>query len=819
MKKYNLILAVISVSVLNMAAVRAIEPAELVFEQKQGGKYIYCNNHELIRSSDLADISVENAKFLMTNENLQPDRYAFFASFLNRTDIDKNDKSSGGRGFDIELDVMFRAKEDTKITIDRLGFEVPEHRNVFLGGDLYSTEDEWGCFDCWASYLQMPIKQINSGNVYEGTVFSDVTFTIEAGETVWLSEFIDNYREIPFCRSVNIMTDFVIESGKCDVNVAALRSDGTLKDRTKLSPNAAFGSYYRDRQYKGISNGLNEVTTKAVYTVGDSDPVGKLPVKVYNQYKPEGNVISDWYTHLNPRADQWSYALCTESDMLAFEYYDPNKSALYGKGVPESERDNIYRFDTKHTDITVYNKAYGSQYKYVPNRQLKDGEGTEYACNLGNYGVIYNYDMEITNTGNKRRYLIYKLATSSNNLVYVKDENGNVIDNTVLSKGRKTTRISDDMASVALPAQQTTKFTVCVILTPNYAGGMQNSFYLSDTPALIETYETKRNGIEKDKYFTGKEYYNWNGGKLNFSADKENWYEVSLPSKVMDGIKGNLNQFLVIYTGDGYMIRPSLYDAGSYSHADHLYRDVYLLDSNFNLKAQQKFGAYPQAAVCANGVYYVQLSGSVFRSDGFKWWDLTANNLPCWNYGPFSLINNDKNIMLSSDGKEFLDVEYTAFKPGYVDSYGGYYYYRDGRKLYLSKDGMYWDMYLFTDNFKSFSIRGNVVATDNGEQHILEEKEPALAVRYNDKYIVMGNKPVIYNEEVYLPLRNVCEYFGYEVLWNSGEILIEKDGNTINVKNTVILDELSYISCKEFSGIIGYEVSYSSENQTIYIVE
>ena len=817
MNKYKIILAIAVAAVLSAVNVYAIEPAELVFVQKQGGKYIYCNNHELIRSSDLADKSVENAKFLMNNENLQPDKYAFFASFLNRTDIDKNDKSSGGRGFDIELDVMFRAEEDTIITIERLGFEVPEHRNVFLGGNTYSTEDEWGCFDCWSSYLQMPIKQINSGNVYEGSVFNEVTFSVEAGETVWLSEFIDNYREIPFCRSVNIMTDFVIESGACDVNVAAFRSDGTLKDRTRLSPNASYGSYYRDRQYKGISNGLNEVNTKVVYTVGDSDAAGKLPVKVYNQYKPEGNVITDWYTHLNPRADQWSYDLCTESDMLSFEYYDPNKTELYGKGIPETERDNIYRFDTKHTDISVYNKAYGSQYKYVPNRELTEGEGTQYACNLGNYGVIYNYDMEITNTGNKRRYLIYKLATSSNNLVYVKDADGNVVDNTVYSKGRKQSRISDDMACVALPAQKTTKFSVCVILTPNYAGGMQNCFYLSDTPSLIETYTTERSSIEKDKYFTGKEYYSWNGGILNFSTDKENWYPVNLPSKVMDGIRGNLNQFSVIYTGDGYMIRPSLYDAGVYYHADHLFRDVYLLDSDFNLKAQQRFGAYPQSAVCANGVYYVKLSGTVFRSGEFKWWDVTDFEIPCWNYGTFSAMNCNGNVKLSSDGKEFADVVYTAFKPGYIDSYGQYYYYRDGRKLYLSKDGMYWDMFLFTENFKTFTVRGNVVVSDKGEQHILPKTEAAAAIFFDGKYIALGNKPLLHNENVMIPLRNLCEYLGYEVIWNGTETEIRNGETTAKVTDAVILNEVSYVTADVLEKLTGYDVTYNPVNRTVYI--
>ncbi|MGN1116388.1 MAG: hypothetical protein ACI4TH_07465, partial [Candidatus Ornithomonoglobus sp.] len=396
----------------------AAEPSELIFTQDKGGKYIYCNNHERIRSTDLADKSVENSKYLMNNEGLKPDKYAAFISFLNQTNLDNNNKPTGRGGFDIEVDVQFKAEEDTRITIERLGFEVPEHRNIFLNGSQYAVEDEWGCFNCWSAYLGMPIKQINSGNVYEMEAFEPVTLTIKAGETVWLSQYIDNYREIPLSRSVNIMTDFTIDSGVCDVNVAALRATGTTGDRGNFNPNAAFGSYVRDRQYKGISDGLNSVSADLSYTIDDSDAAGKLPVTVYNHYMPEGNTITDWYTHLNPRADEWSYDLCAESDMLAFDYYDPNKKYLYGSSVPEEERDDCYHFDVNHVDTSVYDKAYGaSQSKYIPNREMNDSDTQGYACNLANYGIIYNYNVEITNTGNKKRYLVYKLATSSNNLV------------------------------------------------------------------------------------------------------------------------------------------------------------------------------------------------------------------------------------------------------------------------------------------------------------------------------------------------------------------------------------------------------------------
>ena len=117
------------------------------------------------------------------------------------------------------------------------------------------------------------------------------------------------------------MADFTIVSGKCDVNVAALRSNGTIGDRSGFIENSAYGSYDRDRQYKGISDGLNRVDASLSYTIDDytwSDTT--LPVKVYNSYMPEGNETDKWYTHLNQRADPWSNLISAESDMLAFKY-------------------------------------------------------------------------------------------------------------------------------------------------------------------------------------------------------------------------------------------------------------------------------------------------------------------------------------------------------------------------------------------------------------------------------------------------------------------------------------------------------------------
>lgn len=820
MKKLTVFLSVLTLGTMLSAASYAVEPADISFEQNPNGKYIYCNNHERIRSTDLADRSNEYAKFIMNNEGLTADNYALFCSFMNQTDLDKNDKPTGKKGFDIEVDVLFKAQEDTAVTISRLGFEVPQHRSIFLEANQYYTEDEWGCFSCWATYLGYPIKQINSGNVYEPLDFEPITIKIPAGECVWLSDYIDNYCEVPWARSVNIVSDFSIDSGKCDVNVAALRGTGKIGDRSNFNPKSAFGSYVRDYQHKGISDGLNEVTAKIEYTINDSDAEGKLPVTVYNHYKPEGNTLTDFYTHLNSRNDPWSYELCADSDMLSFKYYDPLKREYYGSVVPESEKDDYYYFDINHTDLAKYSKEYGNASTYIPNAELTEDTPREYSCSMGNYGVIYNYDIKIKNEGNIKRYFIYKLATSSNMLVYVKDKDGNVLGDRVLSKGRTEIRLSDDMACVPIAPQAETEYTICVVLAPNYSGGMQNAFYLSNFPSIIETYQTQRGGIRKDKYFTGREYYNWDGGKLNISYDRENWTCVELPMQVIDEIRDNFNEYTLTWSGNGYIIKPSLYDAGWYVHVNDNFKYIYLLNDDFTLREKKNLGSYPQGAVCAKGVYYVQAANAVYFLQNNGKWKITADGLPCWNYGYNAVMTDGGMIKSSADGVNFSETVYKGFKPDYVDSLGNYYFFAEGRTLYLSENGLYWRSVNFNEPVETFEIMDGKVIANGKEQRDLPEFNENVLLKYEGKYIATENECLLIDDMPYLPLRETAEMMGYTVNWNEGIITVEKDGSGYTLTdsdNCFNLEGTMYIPFEKIKNFSNAEVTYNADGRTVEI--
>ena len=776
MKKTAAILSALFTVMLSVSAYAA-ESCDLKFTQDTNGKYIFCNNHEFIRRSDLADTSNESAKFIMNNEGLEADNYALFASHVNHTEKRNADGTQIlEAGFDIELDVLFRAEEESVVRLTALGFEVPQNKQYWYNGASYTYEDEWGCFNAWASYIGMPVRQIDSGVLYEPQAIEPVEFTVKPGDRVWLSEYIPNYCETPFFRPVFLMLDFTVVSGKCDVNVAALKSTGTLGDRSFFDDNASYGYYDRDRQHKGISDSINKVNTELSYTIDDwtwSDT--KLPVTVYNCYQPNGYTTDRWYTHLNPHADEWSYDLCAESDMLSFKYYDPNKKYFYGKSV--KDKDDYWYFDTEHNDTSTYpGMAFGQKSYYVPN-SIADGKAPrEYVCNLGNYGVIERYKINITNNGNMTRYFNYSLSTASNNVVVLRDENGNSVNGYALCKGTNKMRIPDNMACVELPAQKTTSFIIDVVLTTNYAGGMENSMIITDTAKPVEVYTSDRSEIVKDYRYTGREFYKWENGKLYLSNDNEDWQEKELPQNVKGIFNGNWNEYEIKYSGGGYMVKAMLYDGIPYYGVRDFFTEVYFLDEDFNLKGSEKFRNYPTSMTAVQNGFYVNAGTPMYSADAKKW-EMHGSKMPCWNYGRFSAKTKNGEIYLSENGTEFYHVNYTDFKPKYIDSLGDLYYSAVGNSLYISSDGIYWEKMEAQNRIKSLYRTDKELVINKTERFALPEFAEKTVLKINDEYI-SANAPIEKDGALFVPLRAAAQSLGAEVVWNGSGVDIVINGKT-----------------------------------------
>ena len=144
--------------------------------------------------------------------------------------------------------------------------------------------------------------------------------------------------------------------------------------------------------------------------------------------------------------------------------------------------------------------------------------------------------------------------------------------------------------------------------------------------------------------------------------------------------------------------------------------------------------------------------------------------MPCWNYGRFSALLDNDSILLSTDGINFSKVTYTGFRPDYIDSYGDLYYFSDGRALYLSENGLYWNGIMASQKITSFERSGDSLIINGSERVDMPDLYDGTAVKYNDSYISFDNVPFIENDMTYVPLRTIADVMGCETEWEDGII-------------------------------------------------
>lgn len=804
----------------------ALEAPDLIFQPDPDGTYIYCNNHEFIRREDLADNSNFNAKFLMNNEGLGPDKYTIFVSHVNHTELRTDDGTAITEpGFDIEVDVLFRAQEDTVVRLTAVGFEVPDHIKYYYRGEAYTRELEWGCFQAWASYLGTTIYEFDSGQHYTPVSFEPVEFTIPAGEEVWLSSYIPNYREVPFYRPVHLMADFEILSGCADVNVAALKSLDTLRDRSRLAKNVAFGSYVSQKEYKGIADSKNVVDAYLHYTIDDTFLNGaSLPVKVYNQFAPDGNEVTVWYTNLNPRADIWNKDNVAETGMLAFRYYDPSKLQYYGSLVPEEERDPNWYFDTTHADAITYSKDSGfTRGSFQPNFELQDTTPEEYGANLGNYGVLQNYHITITNNGYQDRYWYYTLNTAANNLILLYDENGALMEGYPLTKGTTGVKQKDVLACVKIPAMQTTSFTLCVVLTTNHLGGMENAFALYNTPVPVQSYPDVVAYDVKDKSFTGREYVKWQNGTLWTSEDGVHWAESGMNDQTKALFYGHWNEYRFIYTGTGYLAKPILYDGTPYDGAQELFNSYFQLDLQFNLVARRTLYNYPKELTAGNGLYYLQMGANYYSKDLQTWYVLELNSgLPVYNFGTFTAAQARDGILLSTDGLHFDKVVYELQKPLYIDTLGDLYYYINGKDICLSADGVYWHTVRSDETIYKIGRTGNALLINGGTSVSIPALRQQPVIQLQQRYLGMQTPPVWADGSIYVPLRSFAATAGFDLQWDADAEAAQLTARGVSLtfleRENLVLDGTLYVPVRKLAEALGYTVRYD-EGSGVVVIE
>ncbi len=755
-----------------------IKAPSVEFSTENGGYFIYENNIESIRREDLSDTSNKNPTYIMKNTGLRPGKYSVFITNLNYTGIKNEEGEFLEPGFNIELDAVFMAMERSVVKITALGFEMPDVHTLYQAGQPEDYEETWSCLGAWADYLGMPIKQINSYKTYENRPFTPVQFAVNENSPVWLSKYIENYSAVPYLKPVNILLDFEVVSGRVDFNIAALKSNGILKDRSHHDYNASDGRFTKDRQYKGVAGTLPKVNTDLSFQIDDRVESGdRLPVYVYNQFQPIGKRTDYWVTNLNPQNDKWSRDLCAESDMLVIRYYDPNKLDLYGPGIADSLRDPFWYFDVFHADNSDVpdESDPDAAHKFVPNREVSRYEDNLLkACNLGNYGVKVHYNITIHNKSAQTRYANYYLKTGSNNIVIQYDENGVPVYPYAICKGVTPDGTEDAVASVELLPNQKTTFQLDIILPANNNGGMGNSIEISDQPAPItfseDGYETARNGVRTN----GKQFIKWHGGDLYVSDDLWGWEKQALPEKTREIFKNDGDCFELIATDDGYVARWDAYDgAPSYfGQVLHFYNQIYFFDKDFNLVRTQQFDQFPTQMAYTDGTYYVKAGENYYSKDGVTWQPLNTVSLPVQSGPLLAAPTKYGNFFLSDDEMPFLKIDYVETIPKYIGALGDWFYYTDGPMLYLSQNAVNWEAFDTGADIKTVDRILDEVLINSQTRIPLPTEPAAPVIRLNNEILVPKFKPVQKDGIWLLPTGRLFEKTDVGVSWTDANTAV-----------------------------------------------
>lgn len=835
-------------------------PIEVEFEKTGGGQWIYCNNPEFVRESDLSTIENPNATYLLKNEALAPDNYSVFCCFYN------------WNMFDIEADIEFVAQEDSVITIRSAGFYLPR------------GEEAWDCIPVWSDYLGVNIKTLNQyaqSVPFAGETGLPKTIALKKGERDWVGKYIYNYSVVRPHMTFNMLVDFTIESGSVDVNFAGLKHYGILNDRSYHDPDAAPGKYYNDTSVKGIETQSLPIVEADLEVVIDSDtPNGEnLPVKVYNQFYNDGNVVPYWMTNINPSRDAYriSKDAATGSDMLTLEYRDDSKLSYYGPDVPQSQRNNIWLFDIYHHNTLGYEPGMpwdaATHVPNAPNGNTLDPDNppnVDYEFNLGNFGATNRYNLTVTNLDTKTRTLNYILETSlSSNIVIVRDQYGNILnpythttaDAFALCKGTNPDKKEDCMFSTEVLPGQTKSFILDVTLPTNCYGGIVNILradeyeYLQDPgstplPSYTEFYDYK------DYFYTGDTYMKWENGSLYRYDGSLCWQHVPLPGSAAMLLANRSADFTLIKTKDGYAGRFCGWDGLGWNVAARNEQNkVYFFDESMNLVREQEFPAYIDDFYYSGGVLYVQADQQQFQSED------------CVSFTPMEsgvtfAAPNDTGMFIWKDGQLYqrgsggdVRLQYESRAPQELFSAGGLLYYRKSWKSYytdadtpnvlsVSSDGVYWTDLTFPNSFYELQdvtyLDGKIYIDCRYQTFTFDyaPDETYVKVKVGDRLLGFDIPAKTVNDRTMVPLRFFFESLQAQVAWDEATqtVTVTQGGNTVTLQigsdlayvNGVetVLDVPAYtendrtmIPTRFLAESLGYLVEWDEESRTASISE
>ena len=766
------------------SAAEGQEPIPIQFRKAGGGQFLYCNNPEFVKAGDLSTDENPQETYLMKNEGLKPGSYSVFFCFYNWTD------------FDVEPDIEFFSKNGARITVQSAGYYLP-----------YGYE-YWDCIGTWSDLMNIKIRTLNEYAQYvpyQGETVLPKTIQLQ-GDRDWVSRCIYNYTPIRPRSTFNMLVNFTIDSGEADVNFTALKNYGQVGDRSHHNPNAAPGKYFNDTSIKGIeTETLPMVEADLNVTIDENTVNGEaLPVKIFNQYYNDGNVMPHWMTNINPNRDGYLYSkyVAAGSDMLEFTYQDDSKLAYYGANVPEEQRDNIWRFDIYHKNTQAYQAGFpGKAEDHVPNAftsktlDINNLPDNEWEFNLGNFGVTNRYYVNIENRDTKPRVLNYLLETSlSSNIIIVRDEDGTMLnpytlkpeDPFALCKGINSQKIEECMFSATVPAGGRKTYILDVILPTNCYGGMVNALKVDDHAYLTEKkaldfpvyQELYQNA---DVFYNGAEFMKWDAGQLYRETESGEWQPVFLPESAEKIFGSRTREFRIVRLPDGYAARFSGWDDLGLNVAHkEVENRVYFFDENFHHVGTKTFPDYIYDMCYTNGALYLTsdktyCSGNLIDYKPVDTFPVTA--------GDTAVFRKPDGFYRVRPGEPECKIKFEGGTPHELFTNGDIFYYRKSWKAYytdlttqnilsVSSDGVNWTDYTISPNFYELarvsSVGGEIQADCKYGLFRFPKPEETewVLVKLDGEYLSFEVPAKTVSDRTMVPLRFFFERLGAKVNWD-----------------------------------------------------
>ena len=398
--------------------VKANEAAYIEYTKREGGKYIYSNNPELVPGDSV------NTAFIQTKDL---DGEVFFTF--------EHANYSGTR-FYLGYQLKNEGDSDVYITVTNIGYQV---------GGTWFGQNAW--YDFYNTSFKLPSDYLTETNTinpiyqnydyaysqFKPRVFKPTTYRLPAGEYFYVigGTSDDSYNNIDVadtadkkvatnqCTNGNVK--FNVTGGKVTATFYCYTSVKKL-DFEAEQVGYRVGAY--SAQYVGIANHSGVIDTNITWKFDDTTKSGNLPVSYKNKYDDNPQLTktpyaeynnkehlhenkSSWMTNLNPQNDHNAVG----SDIVDFICVDENGNNVVidnyhadGGGNPSNTANWMIEYQEHYTlinegsverTITLYKKDGGTLAILLRDSNTGEVIDTYYTIGQAKMGYSFEYPIKV----------------------------------------------------------------------------------------------------------------------------------------------------------------------------------------------------------------------------------------------------------------------------------------------------------------------------------------------------------------------------------------------------------------------------------------